>query len=248
MRENEISDFIQDSSKVLQIFSVSQERSWTTLDVSREMFETLLKAYTVFPQFWRCVVTFGRKSEENEFEFPGFRAKCSRNSGATNCETFGMHTLDSEMRMKAESPCWSGYRVSLRSSSGRAKSSRIEWGSVTLVHPSNGCILQTLFIGGPIARHRTQRRRLQTEVDIYFYIVGTVTSLRAPTGTLPPNERFRRTTLTLGGAPAIHRRKLRKLDWLYGISRRKNARTGKMPLAKFRVNYTNFAIRQSRTE
>lgn len=82
------SDSTQNSFDILQVFSVSQERSWTTLDISRETFEMLLEAYTVFPQFWRCVLSFGRKSEENEFEFPGFRAKCSPISGARKGEIY----------------------------------------------------------------------------------------------------------------------------------------------------------------
>jgi hypothetical protein len=28
--------------------------------------------YEIMPAFWKYVFTFGRKSEENEFNFPGF--------------------------------------------------------------------------------------------------------------------------------------------------------------------------------
>ncbi|KAH7323474.1 hypothetical protein BKA65DRAFT_555156 [Rhexocercosporidium sp. MPI-PUGE-AT-0058] len=62
----------------IQIFFIDQQRSWTTLDISREVFENFMNTYEVFPSFWKCVLTFGRKSEENEFEFPGFSARRSR--------------------------------------------------------------------------------------------------------------------------------------------------------------------------
>jgi hypothetical protein len=58
-----------------EIFFVRQDRSWTTLNVSRELFERFMTQYDVFLPFWKCVFTFGRKCEENEFEFPAFRAR-----------------------------------------------------------------------------------------------------------------------------------------------------------------------------
>ncbi|KAE9377376.1 hypothetical protein N431DRAFT_194425 [Stipitochalara longipes BDJ] len=55
-----------------QIFTITQDRSWTTLNTSREAFEGFISTYEIFPSFWRYMFTFGRKSEENEFEFPRF--------------------------------------------------------------------------------------------------------------------------------------------------------------------------------
>jgi len=66
-----------DPESPFQIYTVRQDRSWTTLNSSRSMFQKLLTEHNVFPQFWKCVFTFGRKTEENEFEFPGFRARSS---------------------------------------------------------------------------------------------------------------------------------------------------------------------------
>lgn len=34
-----------------------------------------MDAYHIMPHFWKCVLTFGTKSEENEFEFPSFRSR-----------------------------------------------------------------------------------------------------------------------------------------------------------------------------
>lgn len=57
-----------------QIFIIRQDRSWTSLNVSLELFESFLQIYNVFPQIWKYAFTFGRKYEENEFQFPGFAA------------------------------------------------------------------------------------------------------------------------------------------------------------------------------
>ena len=72
---DQIAAFRHDPDSLLQIYTARQDRSWTTLNSSREIFQKLLTEYNVFPQFWKCVFTFGRKTEENEFEFPGFRVR-----------------------------------------------------------------------------------------------------------------------------------------------------------------------------
>lgn len=58
-----------------QIFHVRQKGSWSTIDTSREVFEAVMKAYDIFPPFWKYVLTFGIKKAENEFEFPPFRSR-----------------------------------------------------------------------------------------------------------------------------------------------------------------------------
>lgn len=53
-----------------------------------------MTAYEVFAPFWKCVFTFGVKSQENEFEFPGLNKR--RNYIVTNGKikyTHGMHPL-----------------------------------------------------------------------------------------------------------------------------------------------------------
>ncbi|CZR68126.1 uncharacterized protein PAC_18025 [Phialocephala subalpina] len=66
------------SNDSLQIFTIRHDRSWTTLNISREMFENFMSAQNIMPSFWKHVFTFGRKAEENEFQFPGF---CHRRTG-----------------------------------------------------------------------------------------------------------------------------------------------------------------------
>ncbi|KAL2063166.1 hypothetical protein VTL71DRAFT_6238 [Oculimacula yallundae] len=55
-----------------QIFTVGQDRSWTTLNISQDIFESFMKIYEITPHFWKHLLTFGRKSGGNEFQFPGF--------------------------------------------------------------------------------------------------------------------------------------------------------------------------------
>jgi len=81
-----------DQDSLLQIYTVRQDRSWTTLNCSRTMFQDLLTEYNVFLQFWKCVFTFGRKTVENEFEFPGFRARTTM-SPESIAETEGIEAI-----------------------------------------------------------------------------------------------------------------------------------------------------------
>jgi hypothetical protein len=72
----------QETNDASQIFTINQDRSWTTLNTSRDVFEHFMSMYNVMPPFWRYVFTFGRKSEENEFEFPKFGQRRTRNPSA----------------------------------------------------------------------------------------------------------------------------------------------------------------------
>ncbi|KAH9211753.1 hypothetical protein DL95DRAFT_369317 [Leptodontidium sp. 2 PMI_412] len=64
-----------DSDDATQIFTIRQDRSWTTLNISLDVFEGFMRTFEITPNFWRCMFAFGRKSEENEFEFPGFNRR-----------------------------------------------------------------------------------------------------------------------------------------------------------------------------
>ncbi|KAF2084392.1 hypothetical protein K490DRAFT_49258, partial [Saccharata proteae CBS 121410] len=55
---------------VVQIYTVQQQRSWTTLDISRKLFEQFLELWHVFPEIWNCVSTFGMKHSELQCSFP----------------------------------------------------------------------------------------------------------------------------------------------------------------------------------
>ncbi|GFF79596.1 hypothetical protein IFM53868_02639 [Aspergillus udagawae] len=69
-----------DASRCIQIYTVRHLRSWTTLDISYETIEHLLAAHNVFDHFWRCILTFGIKFQENEYDFPPFRANSEQNT------------------------------------------------------------------------------------------------------------------------------------------------------------------------
>ncbi|KAL2870348.1 uncharacterized protein BJX67DRAFT_280794 [Aspergillus lucknowensis] len=58
-----------------RIYTVHHMRSWSTLDISRELFDRFLRRHEVFPNVWRTVHTFGLKSFENEYRFPILQAK-----------------------------------------------------------------------------------------------------------------------------------------------------------------------------
>ncbi|GFF67074.1 hypothetical protein IFM61392_03858 [Aspergillus lentulus] len=68
------------ASSCIQIYTVRHLRSWTTLDISYETIEHLLAAHNVFDHFWRCILTFGIKFQENEYDFPPFRANNEQNT------------------------------------------------------------------------------------------------------------------------------------------------------------------------
>ncbi|KAE8373555.1 hypothetical protein BDV26DRAFT_285023 [Aspergillus bertholletiae] len=65
-----------------QAYTVTQLRSWTTLNISSELFRHLLEAQSVFPHFWKSVLTFGVRFVENEYGFPPFRSKSSQRVGS----------------------------------------------------------------------------------------------------------------------------------------------------------------------
>lgn len=72
----------------LQIFTIHQQRSWTTLDISHELFTSFTTAFKVFSSLWKCVKTFGIKFDEHECEFPGFQSQ--RTSPLCGHEAFGL--------------------------------------------------------------------------------------------------------------------------------------------------------------
>lgn len=63
------------SNNLLQVFFVRQEGSWTSLDISRELFEDFVHVFAAFSPVWNCMFTFGKKSTEHECEFPGFKSR-----------------------------------------------------------------------------------------------------------------------------------------------------------------------------
>jgi hypothetical protein len=59
------------------MYTIRQDRSWTTLNISRDLFQGFVQAHNIMPPFWKFMFTFGRKSEENEFQFPHFARRRS---------------------------------------------------------------------------------------------------------------------------------------------------------------------------
>ncbi|KAE8418691.1 hypothetical protein BDV36DRAFT_294916 [Aspergillus pseudocaelatus] len=68
----------EENAACAQVYTVAQLRSWTTLNISSELFHYLLDAHSVFPYFWKSALTFGIRVVENEYAFPPFRAKSSQ--------------------------------------------------------------------------------------------------------------------------------------------------------------------------
>lgn len=78
----------QDHDDSTQIFVIRHARQWSTLHTSRDMVEGFMSIYNVMPTFWKHIFTFGRKSEEHEYQFPHSSRRRSR--GATpNIVTHG---------------------------------------------------------------------------------------------------------------------------------------------------------------
>ena len=59
----------------VQAFIIRQKRTWETLDISRELLQNFFEEYEVFHEVWKAIFTFGRKYEENEFQFPGLKTR-----------------------------------------------------------------------------------------------------------------------------------------------------------------------------
>ncbi|MAD84146.1 MAG: hypothetical protein CL912_14380 [Deltaproteobacteria bacterium] len=63
------------------------------MNISRESFETFMGTYSITPSFWKSMFTFGRKSEENEFEFPGFNCRKTRAGNSGTALDYGISNL-----------------------------------------------------------------------------------------------------------------------------------------------------------
>ncbi|KAL1970711.1 hypothetical protein VTN77DRAFT_4355 [Rasamsonia byssochlamydoides] len=120
--EKESNQLIEDRSQIKalkkeandcsQLFIIRQKRSWTNLNISRDLFEDFMSIYDVFPPLWKCIFAFGRKHKENEFEFPGFITRRSHpveTDGSEVCESAYIVRrveLNGRRRIEGQSP-WS---------------------------------------------------------------------------------------------------------------------------------------------
>ncbi|OGM44678.1 hypothetical protein ABOM_007453 [Aspergillus bombycis] len=92
-----------------QVYTVAQLRSWTTLNISSELFHRLLEEQSVFPYFWKSVLTFGIRVVENEYAFPSFRAKSSqRGDGKVDEIAYVIRRVERNQRPTSKGECpWS---------------------------------------------------------------------------------------------------------------------------------------------
>ncbi|EON60848.1 CMGC/CDK protein kinase [Coniosporium apollinis CBS 100218] len=99
---SQLEALLHESNDSSQIFVIRQDRSWTTLNISQELFEDFISVYGVFSQLWNITFTFGRKCEENEFAFPGFRARRTPRSGSSPNEFYGWDPESAYILRRAE--------------------------------------------------------------------------------------------------------------------------------------------------
>ncbi|KAK6814772.1 hypothetical protein RU639_009768 [Aspergillus parasiticus] len=99
----------EESTACAQVYTVAQLRSWTTLNISSELFHYLLEVHNVFPYFWKSVLTFGIRVVENEYAFPPFRAKSSqREDGKVDEIAYVIRRVERNQRSTSKGECpWS---------------------------------------------------------------------------------------------------------------------------------------------
>ncbi|KAB8220891.1 hypothetical protein BDV33DRAFT_171515 [Aspergillus novoparasiticus] len=99
----------EETTACAQVYTVAQLRSWTTLNISSELFHYLLEAQNVFPYFWKSVLTFGIRVVENEYAFPPFRAKSSRRvDGRVDEIAYVIRRVERNQRSTSKGECpWS---------------------------------------------------------------------------------------------------------------------------------------------
>ncbi|KAB8232877.1 uncharacterized protein BDW43DRAFT_97098 [Aspergillus alliaceus] len=110
---NHISELKQlqkkETTACVQVYTVAQLRSWTTLNISSELFHHLLSFQSSWPYFWKSVLTFGIRSVENEYGFPPFRAKSSQTvDGKVNEIAYVIRRAERNQRPTSQGECpWS---------------------------------------------------------------------------------------------------------------------------------------------
>ncbi|PKY07200.1 hypothetical protein P168DRAFT_90161 [Aspergillus campestris IBT 28561] len=97
------------SNACAQIYTIRHQRSWTTLNISHKLFQELLEKHRVFHHFWRSILTFGWRFEENEYGFPAFRAKRSQSGrGKVDEITYVIRRVERNNRPVKNGECpWS---------------------------------------------------------------------------------------------------------------------------------------------
>ncbi|KAL4811747.1 hypothetical protein BDW67DRAFT_194482 [Aspergillus spinulosporus] len=107
--ESELEELLkaEASGEGTHIYTVRRVRSWRPLDISRSLFDRLLKLQNVFPEIWRVVLTFGWKRFENEYSFPALQVRESISESVNTQElAYVLRRVEENGRDPAECP-WS---------------------------------------------------------------------------------------------------------------------------------------------
>ncbi|KAL2824961.1 hypothetical protein BJY01DRAFT_262813 [Aspergillus pseudoustus] len=97
----------QTSNECSRIYTIQHTRSWTTLDISRPLFDQLLDTHKIFNGLWRTILAFGMRLCENEYGFPLPLTRESRSGKIIHQElAYVIQRVERNGRLNSESP-WS---------------------------------------------------------------------------------------------------------------------------------------------
>lgn len=82
--------FVKETKNDFRVFYIRQRHSYSRLQITKDIFELLLKACHVFPRFNEYVIGFGRKSHETEVGPPPFRYRTIRTALGNSWRGFGI--------------------------------------------------------------------------------------------------------------------------------------------------------------
>ncbi|KAL6238798.1 hypothetical protein BDW75DRAFT_227612 [Aspergillus navahoensis] len=98
---------VEKSNECFRIYTIQHIRTWSTLDISRELLDGLFGVHQIFPELWRVLLTFGLKSCENEYGFPVAQVKESRtDSGDVQELAYVMRRVEQNGKSSPDCP-WS---------------------------------------------------------------------------------------------------------------------------------------------
>ncbi|KAJ0417851.1 hypothetical protein BJY00DRAFT_288799 [Aspergillus carlsbadensis] len=98
---------VQAPNECSRIYTIQHRRSWTTLDISRSLFDELLDTHEIFNGLWRTILAFGLRSRENAYAFPLPQVRESRTGKIIHQElAYVIQRVEQNGRLTSESP-WS---------------------------------------------------------------------------------------------------------------------------------------------
>jgi hypothetical protein len=90
LEPEDIENFVQRTKNNFRVFYLRQLHSHSRLQITKEVFERLLKSCHVFPRFSEYVIGFGRKSSETEVGPPSFKYRSICTARGNMYRGFGM--------------------------------------------------------------------------------------------------------------------------------------------------------------